>query len=79
MLDIVARVEQQFTLTIEGQSVARLVDLVGSFEVLLGTLSQFSLGSPDDFVQVVDLTETALWLLIQQTAGLCCSQLLLLK
>ena len=79
MLDIVAGVEQQFTLTIESQCVARLVDLIGSFEVLLGTLSQFSLGSPHDFVQVVDLTETALWLLIQQTASLCGSQLLLLK
>lgn len=79
MLDVVAGVEQKFTLTIEGQCVARLVDLVGSLEVLLRTLCQFSLSSPHDFVQVVDLTETALRLLIQETVCLDCGQLLLLK
>lgn len=79
MLDVVTGVEEQFTLTIEGQCVARLVDLVSSFEILLGTLCQFSLGGPDDLVQVVNLAEAALWLLIQQTAALHCGQLLLLK
>ena len=58
VLDVVARVEQQFALAVEGERRARLVHLVGQLEVLFRTLRQLSLVRVDDLVQVVDLPES---------------------
>ena len=43
VLDVVARVEKQFTLSIEFDGLRRFVDTIGALEVLLGTLGQLCL------------------------------------
>ena len=60
VLDVVAAVYKELTLSVEFNRLRWLVDTISSFEVLFGTLGQFSLSSVDDFVQVVDLAELAL-------------------
>ena len=57
MLDIVARVEEKFTLTVKLNSLAGFVDAISSLQVFLGTLGQLSLICVDDLVQIVNLTE----------------------
>ena len=59
MLDVVARVEKQLTLTVEFNGLAGLVDAIGALEVLVGTLGELGLGRVNDLVQVVDLAEVA--------------------
>ena len=70
VLNVVARVQKQFTLSVELDGLGRLIDTVGSLEVLLSTLGKLSLRSVDDLVQVVDLTEVALGSFGQHTCTL---------
>lgn len=79
MLDVVAGVEQELTLTVESKSFGWLVNLVSAFEVLLRTLSQFSLGGPHDFVQVVHLSEATRGGLVQEAVALHGSHFRLLQ
>ena len=60
VLDVVACVEQEFTLAVEGHSLAWLVDLIGALKILLGTLGQLSLSCVHDLVKVVNLAEASL-------------------
>jgi len=60
MLDVIARVDEKLTFTVELNGLARLVDAIRALEVLLSTLGELSLRSVDDLVQVVDLTELSL-------------------
>lgn len=62
VLDVVAGVEEQFTLTVEFDRLAWLVDTISAFEVLFRSLGQLALRSVNDLVQVVDLTEITRWL-----------------
>ena len=60
MLDVVARVEQQLTLSVEFNCLRWLVDTIGALKVFLGTLGQLSLRRVHNLVQIVNLTELAL-------------------
>jgi hypothetical protein len=60
VFDVVARVHQQLTLSVEFNGLGWFVDFVGTLEVLLGSLRKLRSGSVDDFVQVVHLTEGSL-------------------
>ena len=57
VLDVVARVQKQFSLSVEFHRLGWLVHSVCPFQILLSTLSQFRLSCVNHFVQVVDLTE----------------------
>ena len=59
VLDVVARVQKQLTITVELQGVRWLVNFVCALEILSGTLGQLSLGGPDDFMEVLNLAETS--------------------
>ena len=61
VLNVVATIEQELTLTVELNGLGWLIDAVGTLEVLLGTLGKLSLGRVDDLMQVVDLAELSLW------------------
>lgn len=70
VLNVVARVDEQLTITVKLEGLRGLINLISALEVLCGTLGQLSLRSPHDFVQVLDLTETALRLLNQRGISL---------
>jgi len=60
---VIARVQKELTIAVEFKSLRWLVDFVCSLQILSGTLSKLSLCCPNDFVEVLDLTEAALLLL----------------
>ena len=59
VLDVVAGVEEQLSVSVELQGLGRLVDLVGPLEIFGSSLSQFSLRSVYDFVQILHLSESS--------------------
>ena len=65
MLDVVARVKQQLTLSIKLKRVAGLIYFFCPLEVFGATLGELSLGGVNDLVQVVDLSEATALLFIQ--------------
>ncbi len=65
MLDVVAGEDQHLPLSIELKRVAWLVNLFCPLKVLRAALGELGLGGVNDFVQVVDLPESAALLLEQ--------------
>jgi len=65
MLDVVARVKQQLTLSIKLKRVAGLIHFFCPLEIFGAALGELSLGGVNDFVQVVDLSEATALLLVQ--------------
>lgn len=63
ILNVIAREQEELTITVELESLRWLINLIGSLQILSSTLSQLSLICPDDFVQVLDLAEPSLLLL----------------
>ena len=59
VLDVIARVQKQLTITVELQGVRWLVYFVCALEILSSTLGQLSLRGPDDFMEVLNLAETS--------------------
>lgn len=57
VFDVIARVEQKLTLTVELDCLGGLVDLIGALKVLGGTLGEFDLGGVHDLVEIVYLSE----------------------
>jgi hypothetical protein len=57
VLDVVTRVDQHLTLSIELKRVAWLVYFFCPLKVFGATLCELGLGGVDDLVQVVDLSE----------------------
>ena len=62
VFNVVATPKEQLSLTVELKGLGWLVDLISSFQILGGSLGQFGLGSVDDLMEVVHLTERARWL-----------------
>jgi len=60
VLDVVARVNEQLTITVEFKGLRWLVYFIRTFKVLSSTLSKFSLCSPHDLVEILNLTEASL-------------------
>ena len=59
VLDVVAGVEKQLSVPVELYGLRRLVDLVSSLQILCSSLSQLSLRSVHDLVQVLDLPKAS--------------------
>ena len=59
MSDIIARIEQDLTFSIELEGLRGLVDFVCPFQVFGSSLVQFPLSGEDNLVQVVDLFESS--------------------
>ena len=57
MLDVVARVQQQFSLSVELERLRGLVDLIGSLQVFVRALGKFELVRVNHFVQIIDLSK----------------------
>ena len=66
VLDVVAREEQQFSLSVELHCFGWNVHLVCQFEVFVGTLSNFSLCRVHNLVQVVNLSKSTEWGVVHQ-------------
>lgn len=62
VLDVVAGVDQEFTITVEFKGLRWLVHLICAFQILGRTLSELSLCCPYDLVQILNLAEASLWL-----------------
>jgi len=60
VLNIVARVEKQLTLSVKLNRLRRFVHAIGTLKVLFSSLLQLSLGSVHNLVQVIDLAEGTL-------------------
>ena len=67
VLDIVAAVEEHFTLSIEFTGVGWLVDFVSALEVLGRTLQQLLLGGEVDLVKIVHLAEVTLLCVVKRS------------
>ena len=60
VLDVIAGVQKELTITIEFKGLRWLVHFIRAFKVLSSTLSKFSLCSPNDLVEILNLTEASL-------------------
>lgn len=63
MLDVVAGVDQQFSIPVELNSLRWLVHLVRPFKILGSSLSELSLGCVNNLMQVLSLSKISLLLL----------------
>ena len=59
MFDVITGIEEHLSLSVEFESMGRLVNFVSPFQILACSLSQLSLSSVDNFVQVLSLSEAS--------------------
>lgn len=74
MLNVITGIKEQLTLAVESKCLARLVNFISALKVLLGTLCELSLSSPNNLVQVVYLAEATVRGLVHKTVALSSSQ-----
>ena len=61
MFNVVTRIQQQFTFSVEFNSMGWLVHFGGSLQVLISSLTQLLINCELDFMEIVHLAELSAW------------------
>ena len=64
MFNVVTRVKEHFSLSVELKCVTWLIHFLSALKILLGTLRKFSLGCVNNLVQIVNLSEVTVGLIV---------------